>query len=44
MGLTYDREGNKDKAQKYYRKVMNNYSNYLELAVIRNKAVAALEE
>jgi tetratricopeptide (TPR) repeat protein len=44
IGLTYDKEGNKDKAKKYYKKVMNHYSNYLELAVIRNKAVAALEE
>jgi len=44
MGLTYDREGNKDKAKKYYKKVMNHYSNYLELALVRNKAVAALED
>ena len=44
MGLTYDKEGNKAKAKNYYKKVMNHYSNYLELALVRNKAVAALEE
>jgi len=37
MGLTWAREGNKNKAQQWYQKVAYHYQNSLELGGVRNK-------
>jgi tetratricopeptide (TPR) repeat protein len=44
MGLTWDKQGNKNKAQQWYQKVAYYYQNSLELGGVRNKALAGLKE
>jgi tetratricopeptide (TPR) repeat protein len=43
-GLVWEKQGNERKAQKYYEKVANHYNNTIELAPIRNKAMAGIKE
>mgnify|MGYP001138975350 CR=1 FL=1 len=43
-GLSWQKEGDPDKARKYYQKVTQHYDNNLSLGAIRNKAVAGLKE
>ena len=42
-GLVWEKQGNERKAQKYYEKVANHYNNTIELAPIRNKAMAEIK-
>jgi tetratricopeptide (TPR) repeat protein len=42
-GLIWEEQGNERKAQKYYEKVANHYNNTIELAPIRNKAMAEIK-
>mgnify|MGYP006284093953 CR=1 FL=1 len=43
-GLSWQKEGDPDKARKYYQKVTQHYDNNISLGAIRNKAVAGLKE
>jgi tetratricopeptide (TPR) repeat protein len=43
-GLSWQKEGNPDKARKYYQKVTQHYDNNISLGAIRNKAMAGLKE
>jgi tetratricopeptide (TPR) repeat protein len=44
MGLAWENSGHDKRAKKYYEKVVEHYDNSIELATLRNKAVAALKE
>jgi tetratricopeptide (TPR) repeat protein len=43
-GLTWEKDGQRDKARKWYQKVTNHYQNTIGLGTVRNKAMAGLEK